>query len=91
MTQISFFSINDYKERTSELYPFALAAECKQVADCIFDSGSVVGDLLIITNPKISVPVTISSNAIYFACIELFGNAPESINVDGDLKTFSLE
>jgi hypothetical protein len=92
MVQISFFSITDYKERASDLYAFMLANECKKVADCILESGSVVGDLLIITNPKIVVPDKISNTAIFSVCLELLGNVPEKIEPDGDdFKTFSLE
>ncbi len=91
MTQISFFSLNDYKERTSSLYPFALASECKTVAECIAEGGSVVGDSLFITNPLFRVDRTVSNTAIYFACIELFGQSPEDIKEEGNFKTFSIK
>lgn len=91
MTQISLFSIKNYKEQIPNMYSFAKAKDCSIIADCIYQSGSVVGDSLLITNPNVYVPNNVSNESIRSVCFLLLGHAPEVINEEKEKKTFSIE
>lgn len=90
--QIPTFTIKDYKERIPNLYPPLLAEECSVVTNAIENSGSVVGDNLMIWDNTVEVSDTISDAAIRTVCAELLGYYPTDkiLSVGNGKKTFIL-